>query len=228
MKNTASGIAIFLISYLIGGINPAYLRSKRMGFDIRNTGTGNAGASNAMLAFGKAVGIRIALADILKAYLTIRLAARLFPTLHLAEELAGSGCMLGHMLPVQLRFRGGKGLACLGGLILAFSPKCFLLILAAEAIPVLLTGYLAVIPMTAAPAFLILYLLQGGDPAGFCLYSGAAAVMEAKHVENLRRIRHGTEISTRWFRDREKETERIRNRMGEDSEGEPSSRRDPD
>lgn len=202
-------MAIFAAAYLIGGINPAYIKSKRHGFDIRNTGTGNAGASNAILSFGKRVGLLIAFIDIFKAFLVVKLSALAFPTVRISKELAGTGCMVGHMFSVQLRFKGGKGLSCLGGVILAFSPKRFLLMLAAETILALIVGYSAVIPITAAVAFPVIYMIFGGCWMGFALYMIAASIMEIKHIENIRRIRTGTEIRVSYLWNKEKELLRI-------------------
>lgn len=209
MKIILSCLAIFAASYLIGGINPAYIKSKRHGFDIRNTGTGNAGASNAILSFGKRVGLLIAFIDIFKAFLVVKLSALAFPTVRISKELAGTGCMVGHMFPVQLRFKGGKGLSRLGGVILAFSPKCFLLMLAVETILALIVGYSAVIPITAAVAFPVIYMIFGGCWMGFALYMIAASIMEIKHIENIRRIRAGTEIKVSYLWNKEKELLRI-------------------
>ena len=202
-------MAILAAAYFIGGINPAYIKSKRHGFDIRNTGTGNAGASNALLSFGKRVGVLIAFMDIFKAFLIVKLSALAFPAVRISKELAGTGCMVGHMFPVQLRFKGGKGLSCLGGVILAFSPKCFFLMLMAETILALIVGYAAVIPITAAVAFPVIYMIFGGCWMGFALYMIAASIMEIKHIENIRRIRAGTEIKVSYLWNKEKELLRI-------------------
>ena len=209
MKIILSCLAILAAAYFIGGINPAYIKSKRHGFDIRNTGTGNAGASNALLSFGKRAGVLIAFIDIFKAFLIVKLSALAFPTVKISKELAGTGCMVGHMFPVQLRFKGGKGLSCLGGVILAFSPKCFLLMLMAETILALIVGYAAVIPITAAVAFPVIYMIFGGCWMGFALYMIAASIMEIKHIENIRRIRAGTEIKVSYLWNKEKELLRI-------------------
>ena len=202
-------MAIFAAAYLVGGINPAYIKSKRHGFDIRNTGTGNAGASNALLSFGKRDGVLIALIDIFKAFLIVKLSALAFPAVRISKELAGTGCMVGHMFPVQLRFKGGKGLSCLGGVVLAFSPKCFLIMLGAEIILALIVGYSSVIPITAAVAFPVIYMIFGGCWMGFALYVIAASIMEIKHIENIRRIRAGTEIRVSYLWNKEKELLRI-------------------
>ena len=107
------------MGYLIGTINPAYIFGKLRGFDIRERGSGNAGATNVVLIMGKLAGLVCALLDIFKSYAAYKLARLLFPMLTFAGILAGCACVLGHIFPVWMHFSGGKGLACIGGLILA-------------------------------------------------------------------------------------------------------------
>ena len=109
-----------LISYLIGTVNPAYLFGKRKGVDIKNEGSKNAGASNAVILLGKAIGIICALLDIGKACFAIHFCRRLFPTLANVFAISGTACILGHIFPFYMKFKGGKGLACLGGVVLMY------------------------------------------------------------------------------------------------------------
>ena len=104
-------IPVVLLGYLLGCSNLAWFLAKARGVDIRGKGSGNPGASNAMILMGWKSGILVALHDIGKAALAVFLAQRLFPTLPLAGEAAGAACVLGHLYPFYLRFRGGKGFA---------------------------------------------------------------------------------------------------------------------
>ena len=99
-----------LIWYFIGTINPSYFIAKRRGFDIRTKGSGNAGASNALILFGKLLGIICALLDIAKAYLAILLTEALFPEFRYAYAITGVACVIGHIFPFYMKFKGGKGL----------------------------------------------------------------------------------------------------------------------
>lgn len=119
-----------LMGYLIGCISPSYLIGRKKGYDVRTSGSCNAGASNTVIMAGKAAGIFVALFDILKATAACKLGAALLPELEYAWQIAGVSCVAGHMFPVFLGFRGGKGFACLGGVVLAHSAKVFLLMLA--------------------------------------------------------------------------------------------------
>lgn len=197
------------MGYLIGIINPAYIIAKCKGFDIRQRGSGNAGASNAVITIGKKAGAVAAVFDIFKAYTAFEAAMVLFPTFALAGETAGVFCILGHIFPIHMNFRGGKGLACLGGVILAFNSHLFLILLTAELILALIVDYICVVPITASILFPMIYLAATKSIGGALLFSLIAAVILAKHVENLRRIRNGTEARFSFLWNKEEEIDRL-------------------
>ena len=198
-----------LFGYLIGGINPAYLIAKYKGFDIRKRGSGNAGASNAVITMGKKVGAISAILDIFKAYLAVTIAGVLFPNVSLAKVVMGISCILGHIFPIYMRFRGGKGLASLGGVILAFHPIVFVILLSVELIIVLIVDYICIVPITASVAFPFIYMSMTKDSIGAILYGLLAIVIFSKHIENLKRIRSGTEAHFSFLWRRKKEIERL-------------------
>ena len=202
-------VLCFLICYLIGCINPSYIFAKREGFDIRKRGSGNAGASNAIITMGKTVGIVSAVFDIVKAVAAVRLSMLLLPELPFVAELAAAACILGHIFPVFMRFRGGKGLACLGGSILAMDWRVFLCLLAVEIVLALIVNYICVVPLTASVIYPILRGLMTGQLWGALILSVASAAIIFRHVENLRRIRRGTEMRLNFLWNRDRELERI-------------------
>lgn len=193
------------IGYLVGCFNPSYLLAKRQGFDIREHGSGNAGATNVIITIGKKVGFLVALFDIAKAYFVVRLACFLFPELSYAAECAGVFVILGHIFPFTMGFRGGKGLACLGGVILAFHSGVFALLLLAEIILAYILDYICVVPITASAVFPIIYYLMTGKTPGAMLYAALIPLFVYKHLENLKRIQLGTEarFSYLWRKDDE-------------------------
>lgn len=195
--------------YLIGTINPAFLIAKLRGFDIRERGSGNAGASNAVITMGKLPGLFIALFDIGKAYLAVRLARHFFPQLTYAAELAGVCTILGHIFPFTMGFRGGKGLACLGGVILAFNKKVFWIMLTAEVALALILDYICVVPITASITFPIVYYLITGHVIGTLIYALLIPIILYKHMENLKRIRDGMEVHLSFLWKRDAEIERV-------------------
>lgn len=200
-----SYIVSTLFGYFLGGINPAYLIAKYKGFDIRKRGSGNAGASNAVIVMGKKAGAVSAIFDIFKAFLSFRLMAYLFPTATLAGEVAGACCILGHIFPVFMRFRGGKGLATLGGVVLAYNEGLFLFLIACELVLVLLVDYICIVPMTGSAAFTFLYWFTSGELWGTVIFTVITAIINFKHIQNIKRIIAGKEahLSFLWKRDSE-------------------------
>ncbi len=194
-----------LIGYLIGNINPAYIISRLNGFDIRERGSGNAGASNAVITMGKRAGLFIALFDIAKAVAASLIAAYLFPQIRFAKILSGSSCILGHIFPFIMKFHGGKGLACLAGMIITFNPYLFLIMLLFEMILGFSMDYVCVVPISGSILFTVIYAFSTGDPIGTIILSAISLIILKKHIENIKRIQNGTEahISFLWKKDQE-------------------------
>lgn len=202
-----------LIGYALGGINPSYIIARIRGFDIRKRGSGNAGASNALMVMGKAVGIFSALFDIAKAYFAVYIARRLFPGLEVAGAISGSACIIGHILPVIMKFRGGKGLACLGGVILSFDYRVFLVMLTVELIIVLAVDYICVVPITAAVAYPFVHGIMISLLGGLIFILPCCLIL-FKHIENIKRIRNGTEAHLSFLWKRNEEIERLKQNRG--------------
>ncbi|NLT09452.1 MAG: glycerol-3-phosphate acyltransferase [Ruminococcus sp.] len=199
-----------LMGYFFGNINAAYIISKLRGFDIRERGSGNAGASNVTMVMGKKAGLATALFDIFKAVFASLLAAYLFPKLRFAKILCGSACIIGHIFPVLMNFHGGKGLACLAGMIISFDPQLFLLLLIFEMILGLSLDYICVVPITGSLIFTSIYALWTGDPAGTIILAVTSMIILYKHIENLHRIQDGTEAHISFLWKKDKEIERIK------------------
>lgn len=196
--------------YIIGGINPSYLISRARGFDIRRRGSGNAGASNALITMGKKTGLLCALLDIYKAYLAVKLSLKLFPFLETAGILAGACCILGHIYPVFMHFRGGKGLAALGGVILAYDKKTFLTLLVIELIIVLIIDYICTVPLSASVLFTVILQVECGF-AFALIFLPVVAVLFAKHKQNFKRIKYGIEMRVSYLWNKNRELLRVQN-----------------
>ena len=148
MSEFITVILIMIMSYVIGNFNLSYFLSKLKGYDIRQHGSGNAGASNVVIMMGKKAGIIVALTDIFKAFLVCTLAMKILPDRVFIGPLAGTCAILGHIFPFYMNFRGGKGLASLGGTILALDPKMFVVLLAIAIVLAVVTNYICVVPMS--------------------------------------------------------------------------------
>ena len=212
-----------LLGYAVGALNPAYLIGRIKGMDVRENGSGNAGASNAVILFGRVIGVFCALFDIAKAFGAIRFAQWLFPDFAQALAVCGAACILGHIFPFYMKFRGGKGLACMGGLVLAYDWRVFLILLAAEVVVVLVTDYICFVPVTASVAIVAIYLIQTRDWIGAAALALAVAAVIFRHLENFRRIREGKEMRFSYLWHPQQEMKR----MQEQNSGESDTKKGP-
>ena len=201
-------VLLIIVSYLIGGINPSYIISRIKGFDIRKRGSGNAGGSNALITMGWKIGVLCMIFDILKAFFVVKFALKCKMFIRFGYVCATTACILGHMFPVFMRFKGGKGLACLGGSILAYNPLIFLVMLTILAVIAFSIDYICVVAISASIVFPIIYYLREGDLVATMVLLIATVCILIKHRENVVRIKNGTEahLSFIWNRDKEIET----------------------
>lgn len=190
-------ILTILIGYLVGCSNLAFFISKAKGVDIRAHGSANLGTANATITLGWRMGILVGIHDIGKAVLAVLLAELLFPALPHVGAVAGVACVLGHIFPFYLKFKGGKGLASFLGMTLALNWKFALIVLAVVALVMLITDYL-VLGTVAAVVMVPLWLGIAGQSLilGLILFA-ASAVILFKHRDNYIRILRGTEIGLR-------------------------------
>jgi glycerol-3-phosphate acyltransferase PlsY len=201
-------ICMFL-GYFVGTINPSYLFALKKGFDIRERGSGNAGASNAVITMGKDVGILCILLDILKAYGIVKFATYIFADSPYSFVITASACILGHIFPFYMKFRGGKGLACMGGSLLAYSPVVFFKVLIVGAIFAFLVGYICVLPISASILLPVLYGFAEKDLIGMNILMFVGVIIIWKHKENIIRIKNGSELRLSYIWNKEKEIERV-------------------
>ena len=205
-----------LIGYLLGILNPAYILARLYGFDIRERGSGNAGASNAMLLFGKLRGALCAVFDIAKSAGAVCLTRALFPADPLVFAVTATACILGHIFPFYMRFRGGKGLACLAGAILAYDLRVFGIMLACEIVVALVSSYICFVPITASAVFPFVFGCMTRSIPGALLLGVVAVVVLFRHAENIHRIRTGRELRLSYLWDKEGETARMKANYPED------------
>ena len=186
-----------VIGYLLGAVNPAAILGKMKNLNLRQLGSKNLGASNALLTMGKGYGLLVMVLDIGKAYFSARIARWMFPKLAIAGMVAALGAILGHIWPWYLHFRGGKGLAAFGGMVLYYKPWMFAALLTLVAVLVVIVNYSYVAPMTAAALFPILVILTGGDFLTVCIAIAASALIAWRHWGNIDRANRGEEVKIR-------------------------------
>lgn len=191
---------LYLIgSYLLGSISPSALISKIKKKDIRKHGTGNLGATNTMINFGRGWAAFVMLFDIFKAFLAVKLGHWLFADKALAAIAGGSLAVLGHVFPFYLKFKGGKGLAAYGGMILGLSPILFLILLTITVIAMFIVNYGVAMPMTAAVLFPILYGLHMHSVWAGVIAAAVSAVIAIKHFSNIGKALRGEDTPVREY-----------------------------
>lgn len=208
-KTALCALACVAAGYFIGCINPAFIIGRIKGYDVRSSGSKNAGASNTVIMAGKLAGVLVALLDIFKAALSWRLCQALFPQFALAGMLGGVACILGHMFPVFLHFCGGKGLACIGGVVLAYDPATFLIMLAITCVIGFATNYIAIATVSIAAIWPVYYGVTTGFWAGAAVLAVPFVPILLRHVTNFRRIRAGEELRLNFLWKKDSELERI-------------------
>ena len=202
-------LACLLLGYLLGSLSPSFLAGKLRGYDVRESGSGNAGASNTVILVGRFAGLIVALLDILKAACAWWLCAALFHELRLSGILGGVGAILGHMFPLWLRFHGGKGLACLGGVILAYDWRTLLLMLAVAIAIGVVTNYVAVATVSMSVIWPVYYGLRTAFWLGAGVLLVPALPIFLRHLVNFRRMRKGEELRLRYLWKKDEELQRI-------------------
>jgi glycerol-3-phosphate acyltransferase PlsY len=201
-----ASLAIAAAAYLLGSIPTGYLLVRLFRHqDVRSVGSGNIGATNVLRAGGKALGAATFLLDVLKGCAAVwlggLLGALLLPavpvrSLQALAALAALFAVLGHMFPVWLGFRGGKGVATGFGVFLVLAPWAALAALAVFAVVFALSRYVSLSSIVAVACLPVLawLLADGSLPPFFLAVEVAIALLIIlKHHQNIRRLLAGTE-----------------------------------
>jgi glycerol-3-phosphate acyltransferase PlsY len=214
-------LACCLVAYLIGAIPFSYLFVRALkGVDLRTVGSGNLGSTNAMRVLGWKLGLVVQAFDILKGWLPVFALAYHAQTLHLpgvevwatqpganpvdfdrpgiAIDLAalaiGLAAILGHMFPVYMKFRGGKGVNTSLGVFLAVAPKATLLALTVGLVLLAVFRIVSVTSMTGAVVlFLAVWYFYPENTTLILLTAAIGALVIFLHRANIRRLLAGTE-----------------------------------
>ena len=193
-----------IIGYLLGSISPAALFSKIKKINLRKTGTKNLGATNTTLMLGKGFGAAVMIFDIAKGAMSVIIAKLIFREIAaLAGLLAGSAAVLGHMFPFYLKFRGGKGLAAYGGMVLAFDPLIFLILLTIGLVCAFVFNYGIALTASAALLFPFATAIKNISSPHLVPLTVIAALISAallaRHCGNIYRAFTKKELTTREF-----------------------------
>ncbi len=195
-----------IIGYLIGTSSMSYYLGKLNGFNMKEKGSGNLGASNTMVLMGWKAGILVALHDIFKAVLVVYIVSKMYPHLPDAKVFAGTACILGHIFPFYLKFKGGKGLASFVGVAMGLDWKFALILIVLMITLTIVTDYIVTATFTAMIVIPLYFGMTSSLSWGFIL-GIASFVMIFKHIDNIKRILNGTEVG---FRRANKGVDRIK------------------
>jgi len=200
--NIAIYLGLALLAYLLGSIPFGLMLVKVVrGEDVRRIGSGNIGATNVARSGGAKLGIATLLLDALKGYLAVLIASLVSQRntgieLGLAASLAALCAILGHVFPVWLRFRGGKGVATAVGAFVGLAPRAVLVVLAIFLVIVLISRYVSLGSIVASAVFpLLAFFLYRSEssPAGLAVTLAASLLIIFRHRANIRRLLDGTE-----------------------------------
>jgi len=180
-------------AYLLGSIPFSYLVARRWGIaDVRRVGSGNVGATNVMRSAGTAAGLVAFALDALKGAAASLAALALAPQGSL-PALAAVGAVLGHMYPVWLGFKGGKGVATGAGAFLPLVPVAAAAALLAFALTLAATRYVSLASISGAVVLAVAAFLGGAPGSVARAAAGLAALIVWKHRSNLERLARGAE-----------------------------------
>lgn len=205
------GIAILVIlAYLVGSVPTAVWVSKRIyGIDIREHGSGNAGATNTFRILGSKAGAAVMIIDMLKGFMAAKLA--LFSPFPWNSEqvvnlqvFLGLAAVVGHIFPIWADFRGGKGIATLFGMILAIQPLAAVSLVGVFMGMLYLTRYVSLSSISASIAFplLIMFIFREPEMSYRIFAIATACLVVLTHYKNINRLLSGNESKVPFFRKR--------------------------
>lgn len=184
-----------LIAYLLGGVPFGYLLVKwSTGSDVRASGSGNIGATNVFRTSGRGIGVVTLLLDAFKGWMAVFVAARLTGGNTLWMSAAAVAVLLGHIFPVFLGFKGGKGVASFLGAFAYLAPLALIAVLIIFVVAVQTTGFISLGSILAATCFpLAVWIIARPEWPVFVASLIAAALIIWRHKANIARLRDGTE-----------------------------------
>ena len=206
-------IVLIVLAYLIGSIPTAVWVSKNIfGIDIRDYGSGNAGATNTFRVLGSKWGSLVMLADVSKGIIATSL--YILVPFYMTNELArtnfmillGLAAVLGHVFPIWANFRGGKGVATLLGMTLAIQPIVALICLVVFLISLISTRFVSLSSILPSIAFMVLILYVFNEKEILYRYFAmiVAIMVVVTHHKNISRLYKGTETKLPIFKKRDK------------------------
>jgi len=181
-----------LFGYALGSVPFAFLVARRAGIDVRVAGSGNVGAANVLRTTRTSMGVTVMALDISKGAATVLLAYAATGKIP-QSAAAGAAAIVGHIYPVWLRFRGGKGVAVAAGVFGVLAPLAATIAAALFVATVWMTRIVSLGSLVATIALPSAAWLSGAPAAVLTAAIGAGALILFRHRANIQRILNGTE-----------------------------------
>ena len=191
-----------ILGYAFGCLNPVAWVGKRNHVNLKEAGTGNLGATNTTMVLGRKAGAFVLIFDVAKSFIAARLARWMFPQLTVSGMLACIGVILGHCFPVTMHFSGGKGLAAFGGMMLAYNPLVFVIVVISGIGTMVLLDIGVAAPLLGTVLFPVLaYVFSHDIPTTVCAVIASAIILYT-HLDNVRKTRNHADLKVKnYFRD---------------------------
>jgi acyl phosphate:glycerol-3-phosphate acyltransferase len=210
-------LILVLLAYCIGSVPTAvWISRSQFNIDIRDYGSGNAGATNTFRVLGARWGTTVMVIDMLKGLLAVKLA--LLMPYYVQNDFArtnfqiglGLAAVLGHIFPVWAEFRGGKGVATLFGLVLGISPWTALGCVGIFLIVLFITRFVSLSSILASLAFpIFILIIFNVDNEAYRIFAIAVALLVIlTHQKNINRLLRGSESKAPIFKYRDRRRER--------------------
>lgn len=212
---TSGNILLLISAYLLGSIPSAVWIGKYFyKIDVREYGSGNAGATNVFRVLGKKAGIPVLLIDVLKGFLAVRLSyfSQSIPDTNQftnLELVLGIASLVGHIFPIFASFRGGKGIATLLGIVLSILPFAAVISMLIFIIVLLISKYVSLSSMTAAVSFpIIVIVVFNTQTPSLIIFSILIAIMVLiTHQKNIERLLRREESKAYLIKKKNKDSE---------------------
>ena len=189
-------LLVLILSYLIGSINFSIIICRiKTGKDIRNFGSGNAGATNTLRTLGKGAGISVLILDVLKTVAAALISISIYKgDKSAAIYMSAIGTVLGHNYPVWFGFKGGKGIAVSAAAVFLADWKIGLAITVFSLLIMAVSKYVSLGSISGAALLIILALIFKRNDEMFIFFSIAIGILAIyRHKENINRLLEGKE-----------------------------------
>ena len=189
----AEGLIVGLLAYLIGSINSSILLGKIWKkVDVRDYGSGNAGATNTLRTLGLGPAVLVILGDVLKGVAAVLL-GRIFAG-EIGGTVAGISVVGGHNWPVFFQFKGGKGILTSAAVIIMVTPQIGTTVMVSAIIIIAITRYVSLGSLAGAVLLPLMVVMMKSEDTNLIIFSVILAVLAIyKHRSNIKRLLNGTE-----------------------------------